>query len=72
MKREDGMGGEAATGCDGGAIPSEPRLVLKKLAALRCLWFAGQSRQNLEMATNRYYAKNVISQSFTFHHLSKL
>ena len=38
MKREDGMGGEAATGCDGGAIPSEPRLVLKKLAALRCLW----------------------------------
>ena len=44
MKREDGMGGEAATGCDGGAIPSEPRLVLKKLAALRCLWFAGQSR----------------------------
>ena len=30
MKREDGMGGEAATGCDGGAIPSEPRLVLKK------------------------------------------
>ena len=29
MKREDGMGGEAATGCDGGAIPSEPRLVLK-------------------------------------------
>ena len=26
MKREDGMGGEAATGCDGGAIPSEPKL----------------------------------------------
>ena len=24
VKREDGMGGEAATGCDGGAIPSEP------------------------------------------------
>ena len=44
MKREDGMGGEAATGCDGGTIPSEPRLVLKKLAALRCLSFAGQSR----------------------------
>ena len=42
MKREDGMGGEAATGCDGGAIPSEPRLVLKKLAALRCLCWAGQ------------------------------
>ena len=30
MKREDGMGGEAATGCDGGALPSEPRLALKK------------------------------------------
>ena len=72
MKREDGMGGEAATGCDGGAIPAEPRLVLKKLAALRCLWSAGQPRENLEMATNRYYAKNVISQNFTFHHSSKL